>query len=345
MNGLIHNIINELKIQIFSEDQTNDKKILAIYPGRFQPFALHHKAAYDWLSNQFGVENTYIATSDVTDPQKSPFDFMEKKRIINKHGIRHVVRVKNPYSPREIISKFDPKTTVVIYMIGEKDTGRLASYKRLMKYNKTTSIPYKDIQNPYIYYVYVPHISIPIPSFGEMSGTTIRKALGDQTAKLSELKQRFQSVMGWFDADIFNMVIKKLNSNRGNLREDLNEWMKALLNMTDVQSQLFFGTIKKEYGDTKDLLPIIRKFIKTKKLTDDEKKIFRKQMKDNLKLLGLGAIAAIPLPGTMLMIPVIIELAKKFNINLLPENTQPKSERLAIVRKKFWDKVFKEVSK
>jgi|LakMenE18May11ns_1017448.scaffolds.fasta_scaffold9957195_2 hypothetical protein len=343
--NILEKIINELKLQIFSEEEVGDTKIIAIYPGRFQPMGLHHKTSYDWLANKFGKENTYIVTSDKTDPQRSPFNFNEKKKIINKHGIQNVVKVKNPYLPREIISKFDPKKTVIVYMIGEKDAGRLSGYKRLMKYNKTTLIPYKDIDNPYAYYVYAPHVKINIPSFGEMSGTIIRKALGDQEVKLSELKQRFKSIMGWFDADIFNMVIKKMNSNRGNLKEDLNEWMKALLNMTDVQSQLFFGTLKKEYGDTKDLLPIIRKFIKTGKLTDEEKKTFRKQMKDNLKLLGLGAIAAIPLPGTMLMIPVIIELAKKVNINLLPENTEPKKERLSIVRREFWDKVFEGVVK
>lgn len=344
MNRLVEKIVNEIKLQLFSEEDLGDKTIIAIYPGRFQPMGRHHKAAYDWLAKQFGEKNTYIVTSDKTDAQRSPFNFAEKKKIINKHGIKNVVKVVSPYNPQELLQKFDPQKTVIVYMIGEKDTGRLSGYKRLMKYNKTTAIPYKDITNPYAYYVYAPHISYNIPSFGEMSGTNIRKALGDQEAKLSELKSRFKSIMGWFDADIFNMIIKKMNSNRGNLREDLNEWMKALLNMSEVQSKLFFGTIKKEYGDTKDLLPILRKFIKTGSISEEEKKIFRKQMKDNLKLLGLGAIAAIPLPGTMLMIPVIIELAKKFNINLLPENTEPKSESLQIVRREFWNEVFKEVA-
>jgi hypothetical protein len=87
---------------------------------------------------------------------------------------------------------------------------------------------------------------------------------------------------------------------------------------------MFFNILKKEYGDTKDLLPLIRKFIKTKTLSKNEKEIFQKQMKDNLKLLGLGAIAAIPIPGTMLLIPVIVQLAKKFNINLLPDVKEEK---------------------
>ena len=344
MNKLVKQIIKELKLQLFSEEDLGDKTIIAIYPGRFQPMGRHHKAAYDWLAKQFGEKNTYIVTSDKTDPQRSPFNFQEKKKIINKHGVKNVVKVISPYNPQELLKKFDPQKTVIVYMIGEKDTGRLSGYKRLMKYNKTTAIPYKDLNNPYAYYVYAPHISFDIPSFGEMSGTNIRKALGDQEAKLSELKSRFKSVMGWFDADLFNMIIKKMNSNRGNLKEDVNEWFRVLLNMSEAQAQMFFGILKKEYGDTKNLLPIIRKYLKTKSLSSQEKEMFQQQIKDNLKILGLGAIAAIPIPGTMLLIPVIIQLAKKFNINLLPEVTEDKSKRLSIVRREFWDKVFEEVA-
>ena len=346
MNKLIKNIVSELKLQLFSEEDLGDKTILAIYPGRFQPMGRHHKAAYDWLAKQFGEKNTYIVTSDKTDPQRSPFSFAEKKKIINKHGIKNVVKVVSPYNPQELLKKFDPKNTVIVYMIGEKDTGRLSGYKRLMKYNKTTSIPYKDINNPYAYYVYAPHISFNIPSFGEMSGTNIRKALGDQEAKLSELKTRFKDIMGWFDASIFNMVVGKMNTNRGNLKEDMSEWFRALSNMTEAQAQMFFGVLKKEYGDTKDLLPLIRKFMKTKTLSKTEKEIFRTQMKDNLKLLGLGAIAAIPIPGTMLLIPVIIQVAKKFNVNLLPEvKEENELKSIPVVKREFWDKVFEEVLK
>ena len=345
MNKLIEEIIKELKLQLFAEDDLGDKTIIAIYPGRFQPMGRHHKTAYDWLVKQFGEKNTYVVTSDKTDPQRSPFNFQEKKKIINKYGIKNVVKVVSPYNPQELLKKFDPQKTVIVYMIGKKDAGRLSGYKRLMKYNKTTAISYKDLNNPYAYYLYAPHISFDIPSFGEMSGTNIRKALGDQGAKLSELKSRFEDIMGWFDADLFNMIIKKMNTNRGNLKEDINDWFRMLSNMTEVQIQMFFNILKKEYGDTKDLLPLIRKFIKTKTLSKNEKEIFQKQMKDNLKLLGLGAIAAIPIPGTMLLIPVIVQLAKKFNINLLPDVKEEKSKRVSVVEREFWDKVFEEVAR
>lgn len=344
MNILIKQIVNELKLQIFNEEDLGDKTILAIYPGRFQPMGRHHKTSYDWLAKKFGKENTYIVTSDKTEPKKSPLNFAEKKKIINKHGITNVVKVKSPYFPTELLQKFDPDKTVIVYMIGEKDAGRLGGYKRLMKYNKTTAIPYKDITNPYAYYVYAPHVSLEIPSFGEMSGTNIRKALGDREAKLSELQERFKDIMGWFDASIFNMVIGKMNERRGQVKEAVDEWFRVLSNMSQEQGSLFFDILKKEYGDTKDLLPIIQKFIKTGTLSEREKVMFQKQFKDTMKLLGLGAFAAIPIPGTMLLIPVVINLAKKFNINLLPENTEPVKKELPIVTRQFWDKVFTEIA-
>ena len=346
MSKILKLIMNEIKLQIFNEEDLGDKTILAIYPGRFQPMGRHHKAAYDWLAKKFGKENTYVVTSDKTEPQRSPLSFVEKKKVINRHGIKNVVQVKSPYFPTELLEKFDPEKTVIVYMIGEKDAGRLGGYKRLMAYNKTTAIPYKDITNPYAYYVYAPHVSFDIPGFGEMSGTNIRKALGDREAKLSELESRFKDIMGWFDAGIFNMVINKMNERRGQVKEDVQDWFRFFSNMTQEQGQLFFDILKKEYGDTKDLLPILQKFIKGETLTPQEKKAFQTQMKDTLKLMGLGTIAAIPIPGTMLLIPVIVQLAKKFNIDLLPEAKEEKElESLPVVKREFWDKVFEEVLK
>jgi hypothetical protein len=52
-----------------------------------------------------------------------------------------------------------------------------------------------------------------------MTQKSIFSALSDRTAKLSELKSRFISVFGWFDVDIFNMVVSKFNTRRGKLKE------------------------------------------------------------------------------------------------------------------------------
>ena len=82
------------------------KHIIAIYPGRFQPFGKHHAAAFKWLQKEFGQANAYIVTSDKVDPPKSPFSFEDKKDIITQYGFDHVIQVKNPYKAAVITISF-----------------------------------------------------------------------------------------------------------------------------------------------------------------------------------------------------------------------------------------------
>ena len=63
------------------------KNIIAIYPGRFQPFGQHHAAAFKWLQKEFGGANAYIVTTDNVQPPKSPFSFKEKQDIIRQYGL------------------------------------------------------------------------------------------------------------------------------------------------------------------------------------------------------------------------------------------------------------------
>jgi hypothetical protein len=65
----------------------------------------------------------------------------------------------------------------------------------------------------------VNHVRYDIPSFGEMGSKSIFAALADRSAKLSELKSRFISIFGWFDVEIFNMVVSKFNTKRGKMKE------------------------------------------------------------------------------------------------------------------------------
>ena len=98
------------------------KNVIAIYPGRFQPFGKHHAEAFKWLEKQFGGANCYIATSNVVDPVKSPFSFKDKYDIISHYNLEdRLVQVKNPYKAEEILSKLNPMDTAVVFMVGAKD--------------------------------------------------------------------------------------------------------------------------------------------------------------------------------------------------------------------------------
>jgi hypothetical protein len=212
-------LIKEMNLAIFNENDLVDKQIIVLYPGTFNPMALHHKEEYDRLCRKFGSENVYIVTDDMQDAIRKPLTFAEKNAIMKRHNVKNVIKTTNPYNPLELLEDFDPTHTIVIYAVGKDNIGKLNQFKRLTKYNKASNLPYKDIQNPYLYYIITNHVVYNIPSFGQMNQINIQKALGDRTAKLTELKSRFISIFGWFDAQIFNTVVARMNIKRGEMIE------------------------------------------------------------------------------------------------------------------------------
>ena len=107
---------------------------LVIYPGRFQPFHLGHKASYDYLTSRYGENSVYIATADVpqnADPETSPFNYTDKVQMATKLGIpaNHVVKVKNPYRADEIINQLsdeEKSSTALIFAVSAKDGERFS---------------------------------------------------------------------------------------------------------------------------------------------------------------------------------------------------------------------------
>ncbi len=190
-------------------EQTNIQRVIAIYPGRFQPMGQHHKATYDWLAKKFGQKNTFISTSDKTD-EKSPFNFNEKREIIKAYGVpeSQIIMTKSPYQSLEITNKFDPETTAVIFMYGDKDAGRISYTKK----DGTPGYfqPYKDNEvlqplSKHGYIIIAPHIQLNIPGYGEMSGTTLRQSL----AAAIDTKT-YRNLLGFNNIDVFNMIHDKL---------------------------------------------------------------------------------------------------------------------------------------
>lgn len=341
MSKLTVEVLNELRLSIFNEEM-DSKNILVIYPGRFQPFHINHMHSYDWLVTQFGKENVYIATSNSTDKDRSPFTFEEKKRIIEQYGIKNIIQVKSPYRAADAFKalgdKYDPKTTTLIYSIGPKDQTRLG--KRAIRFNKTTYIPVKDLANPYVYYTIHPNSKFSLDGFGIISGTSTREALSDDKISSAELKERFKTIFGWFDSSIFNLVLSKLNPNKIPLKEGLNQWVSVIKNMSREQFKMLADAIKREYKQTVGLKPIIKKWMNRQPITDAENKIFKKQMVDIMKMCGLGAIAVAPIPASTLLIPILINVGKRFNIDVLPVDTPSPVPEHAIADKEFWSEVF-----
>ena len=177
------------------------EKTIVVYSGRFQPFHKGHYATYENLIKKFGKDSVYIATSNKTDNQKSPFNFREKKIIMQKmFGIpsNKIVEVRNPYAPMEVLANYPEETTGFITVVGEKDEMRLSG-KYFTPYKGKVEMGYKDKG-----YVYASPAQ-PNP----ISGTDVRKWLG--SGETEERKKLFIKVYPKFDEQIFKLITLKLN--------------------------------------------------------------------------------------------------------------------------------------
>lgn len=202
------NLVEELIDRIY-EDVVG-KKIIGIYPGRFQPPGPHHFKTYEWMTSKFGKDNVYISTSNEVDPINSPLNFNEKKEIWMKYGVpsNKIVQVKSPYRSDEIIKSL-PIGTIVVFGFGEKDAERFnvgkkkdgsPSYLQSYEKNKSNLLDYTK----HSYLIVIPHFSCKVNGV-ELSGTKIRSLLAtDRSEKM------FVDVFGWYDQKIHSNLIKKL---------------------------------------------------------------------------------------------------------------------------------------
>ena len=192
------------------------QRTIAIYAGRFQPFHRGHYSVYQKLAKKFGKDNVYIATSDKIDPEKSPFDFKEKQTIMHRmFGIpdKQIVQTKKPYSPEEILSKYDPQTTSFVSVVSEKDAERLSNgayFSKLDKVGKANKLKgYKDQG----YYMVAPEYKLNVNGHN-ISGTTIRTALRDPSRSDEDRRKLFKMLYGKVDDSIYGLVTKKLTAPR-----------------------------------------------------------------------------------------------------------------------------------
>ena len=195
-------------------NEQDEKRVIAIHPGRFQPMGRHHYATYKALADQFGPENTFIVTSNKMGP-KSPLDFEEKKKIMVAHGVPadKIVMSRNPYQAVELTQNFDPDTTAVVFAVGGKDMRDSPRFANLDGMTKKGTPAYYKTYRPgeelvglgkHGYIAVAPHVEIDVPGFGEMSGTTLRQALKGATP------EDFETIMGFYNQEIYDILQGKL---------------------------------------------------------------------------------------------------------------------------------------
>ena len=110
-------------------EQKEVKKVVVIYPGRFQPFGPHHKKVFDALSKRF--DDAFITTSNIQQMPRHPLNFNEKVKHMVKMGVpkNKIIQERVPYVADNALKKFG-KDTAVVYAVGRKDRGRFNMGKK-----------------------------------------------------------------------------------------------------------------------------------------------------------------------------------------------------------------------
>ena len=185
---------------------------VVVYPGRFQPMLKHHAEVYRRLVKQYPDAEVYIGTSDKVEPGKSPFNFAEKQKIAQAHGIdpSRVLQVKNPYHMDSY--PFDKDNTQVIFAVGEKDAeqrfpqnsvkkdGTPGYYQRL-GYDEQ---PLPMSKRGYI--VVAPNVT----DGGDVASASAFRQAMQGARSPEEAKQIYVKQFGSYDPDVFNLIYNKV---------------------------------------------------------------------------------------------------------------------------------------
>lgn len=200
--------------------------LIVIFPGRFQPFHVGHKKIYDAAKKQFPGADFFIATSDIPDkaasrePDRYPFNFQEKKKIITSAGVpeNEVILTRQPYKPLEILKNYDENVAKVVYLIGEKDMREDPRFSFKPKKDGTAPYfqPYTSLNEMVPFkengghgYIYAPGtIQFSINGRTVSSASELRSIY--KSANENQKKQIIQSVTGKFDPKIYNLFNNKL---------------------------------------------------------------------------------------------------------------------------------------
>lgn len=83
--------------------------------------------------------------------------------------------------------------------------------------------------------------------------------------------------------------------------------------------QQFANGMREEVAETREASTYVKKYMGGEKLTKEENEAVRKQFYDILKMIGVGIPFAL-VPGGSVLIPIIVKIARRHNIKLMPSS-------------------------
>jgi hypothetical protein len=113
----------------------------------------------------------------------------------------------------------------------------------------------------------------------------------------------------WLNEELKRLENKGWNEFADKLRSNKTKSVDAI--------HLFFENLGQEARQTHVASKIMLKYVREGKISKEEEKELRTQVFDILKAVGLG-VPFVFIPGSTLLMPFLIKLAKKKGIHLLP---------------------------
>jgi hypothetical protein len=303
MNKLVEEIITPIL-----EANSNIKKVVGIYGGRFQPFGPHHLKTFKWLDKQ--VDDAYITTSDLKKPPRHPMNFKEKVRHMTKMGVpsSKIIFEKSPYNAKNLAKKYDSETTAFVYVFGQKDAGRLGgSGKYFQDYKKNKKNLKGFEENGY--YLTAPHVSVSVGG-KEVSGTSMRNLLGSSEIDDSERAKLFKDMFGYFNKGIFQMMTNKFKKlfKVNELNEDVTS---SQLNQVETYLDKLWGKVGIDIEFTRHFMDRVNDKRNEKPISSAEViRIFKKEYQKygkQITKLGKGAEALMKDMKTDVNVPFVLK--------------------------------------
>ena len=95
--------------------------------------------------------------------------------------------------------------------------------------------------------------------------------------------------------------------------------MKERIDKLNLTILDFLVKLKREGTETSEAAIILSRYAKGEKISPEDAEKFRNQMIDVIKMLGIG-IPFVVIPGSTLLLPVVLSVAKKYNIDIFPSS-------------------------
>ena len=200
-----------------ARNEPTQGRVVAIYPGRFQPPTPAHVWVYKALVGKFGANNVYISMSDSMNPETSPLSYDERKMIFTKLlGVpeNKIIKVTRQYNTEDVAKVVDiDKQTALIFAVGQKDMTDNPRFKFTKDsyvqnfYDRKASpelTPYTD----HMYIMALPTQKFNLGDKAAKSATQLRKLF--KQLNTEGKKRLFVEIYGKFDASIFNVLRQKL---------------------------------------------------------------------------------------------------------------------------------------